>query len=95
MSRGGQRVRRLAGLQRDDWHRRLARPHGDIRPHWFIDSGKLASDASPGNAGSHGARVPFAVTIQDKAHPITKGLPATWMHQGDELYGSCGGPGAT
>ncbi len=62
-------------------------------PYWFIDGGKLLSDPSPGNAGSHGARVPFAVTIQDQAHPITKGLPATWMHQGDELYAKLRGPG--
>ncbi len=62
-------------------------------PYWFIDGGKLLSDPSPGNAGSHGARLPFAVTIQDNAHPITKGLPATWMHQGDELYAKLRGPG--
>ncbi len=26
-------------------------------------------------------------------HPITKGLPAAWMHQNDELYAQLRGPG--
>ena len=62
-------------------------------PLWFLKDGKLASDETPGNAGTHGRRVPFAVTVRDAAHPITKGLPARWMHQGDELYAHLRGPG--
>ncbi|HEX7137480.1 MAG TPA: ThuA domain-containing protein [Vicinamibacterales bacterium] len=62
-------------------------------PHWFVKNGVLASDNSPGPAGSHGARLPFSVTLRDSNHPITKGLPASWMHQGDELYASLRGPG--
>lgn len=62
-------------------------------PLWFFKDGKLASDDKPGRAGAHGNRVPFAVTIQDPNHPITKGLPHIWMHQGDELYNSLRGPG--
>ena len=38
-------------------------------------------------------RVPFAVTVRDASHPITRGLPAVWMHQGDELYARLRGPG--
>jgi type 1 glutamine amidotransferase len=56
-------------------------------------NGALKSDAGPGPAGSHGARTPFAITVQDSNHPITRGLPKTWMHQGDELYASLRGPG--
>jgi type 1 glutamine amidotransferase len=37
--------------------------------------------------------VPFQVTVRDASHPITKGLPAVWMHQGDELYARLRGPG--
>jgi type 1 glutamine amidotransferase len=37
--------------------------------------------------------VPFAITVLDTNHPITKGLPRVWMHQGDELYNSLRGPG--
>ncbi len=44
-------------------------------------------------AGSHGRRVPFQVTVRDASHPITKGLPTVWMHQGDELYARLRGPG--
>jgi uncharacterized protein len=62
-------------------------------PRWYMKSGALTSDPGPGNAGSHGARQPFAVTVQNQNHPITRGLPATWMHQGDELYASMRGPG--
>jgi type 1 glutamine amidotransferase len=62
-------------------------------PRWFVASGKLVSDASPGAAGSHGTRLPFALTVVEPNHPITRGLPKSWMHQGDELYASLRGPG--
>jgi len=62
-------------------------------PRWFVKDGKLTSDPSPGPAGSHGRRVPYIVTTQNATHPITRGLPKTWMHQGDELYASLRGPG--
>jgi len=62
-------------------------------PFWFIKDGKLTSDVTPGSAGSHGQRLPFAVTVRDPNHPITRGLPASWMHQGDELYAKLRGPG--
>ena len=62
-------------------------------PHWFVRDGKLASDPAPGRAGSHGRRTPFLVTVRDGSHPILKGLPTTWMHQGDELYARLRGPG--
>lgn len=60
---------------------------------WFFKDGKLASDNSPGNAGAHGARQPYQITLRDTNHPITKGLPKVWMHQGDELYTNLRGPG--
>ncbi len=62
-------------------------------PLWFLQNGKLVSDSSPGPAGSHGARLPFQVTARDQQHPILKGLPPVWMHQGDELYATLRGPG--
>jgi hypothetical protein len=61
-------------------------------PFWYLKDGKLVSDNSPGPAGSHGRRVPFQINMRQQ-HPITKGLPATWMHQGDELYARLRGPG--
>ena len=62
-------------------------------PYWFYRDGKLVSDASPGPAGSHGARLPFQVTTREPESPIMKGLPKVWMHQGDELYATLRGPG--
>jgi type 1 glutamine amidotransferase len=62
-------------------------------PYWFVRDGKLTSDTAAGPAGSHGRRVPFQVTVRDRSHPITKGLPPAWMHQGDELYARLRGPG--
>ena len=62
-------------------------------PLWFFKDGKLTSDTTPGRAGSHGQRLPFKVTVRDPNHPITRGLPAVWMHQGDELYATLRGPG--
>jgi uncharacterized protein len=61
-------------------------------PLWYYKDGKLVSDTSPGRAGSHGRRTPFLVTLREN-HPITNGLPKTWMHQGDELYATLRGPG--
>ena len=62
-------------------------------PFWFMKDGRLVSDNTAGPAGSHGIRVPFAITVRAPQHPIMKGLPATWMHQGDELYARLRGPG--
>jgi type 1 glutamine amidotransferase len=36
--------------------------------------------------GNHGKRHEFSVTIRKHDHPITKGLPAEFMHSNDELY---------
>jgi type 1 glutamine amidotransferase len=66
---------------------------GTAGPYWFYRDGKLVSDSSPGPAGSHGARLPFQVTAREPEHPILKGLPKVWMHQGDELYATLRGPG--
>jgi hypothetical protein len=62
-------------------------------PYWYFSDERLIADSSPGPSGSHGQRVPFAVTVRDAAHPITKGLPRGWMHGDDELYAHLRGPG--
>ncbi len=62
-------------------------------PYWYFRDGKLVSDPAPGNAGNHGARTPFPVVIRNAQHPVTKGLPAQWMHASDELYSKMRGPG--
>jgi hypothetical protein len=62
-------------------------------PYWYVKDGKLTSDSTPGQAGMHGARLPYQVVAQHPEHPILKGLPAAWMHVPDELYGRLRGPG--
>jgi type 1 glutamine amidotransferase len=62
-------------------------------PMWYFQDGKLTSDPTPGDAGAHGARLPFQVTAREPQHPILRGLPPVWMHAADELYGTLRGPG--
>jgi len=54
--------------------------------------GKMSLDTPERNCGNHGQRLPFLVTVRDPKNPITKGLPSTWMHAGDELYDTLCGP---
>jgi type 1 glutamine amidotransferase len=62
-------------------------------PYWYFKDDKLTSDPTPGAAGNHGARTPFLIVMRDSKHPISKGLPAKWMHAPDELYSKMRGPG--
>jgi type 1 glutamine amidotransferase len=61
-------------------------------PFWYFKDGKLVSENTPGDAGSHGRRIPYQLTVRAD-HPITNGLPKTWMHHDDELYARLRGPG--
>jgi len=61
-------------------------------PYAYFKDGKEVRDYSPGQAGSHGKQHEFVVTVRDKKHPITKGLPYSWTHAKDELYDSMRGP---
>jgi uncharacterized protein len=62
-------------------------------PHWYWQDGKMVADTTPGPAGQHGARLPFAITVRDAEHPIMRGLPPVWLHANDELYSGLRGPG--
>lgn len=59
---------------------------------WKEDVGQFVRDRSPGKGGAHGKRVPFAVVVRDREHPITKGLPGSFMQTADELYAKLRGP---
>jgi type 1 glutamine amidotransferase len=59
---------------------------------YFDDNGKLIRDPRPGRGGSHGPQHEFVVKIRNKKHPITRGMPLTWLHAKDELYDSLRGP---
>ncbi len=54
--------------------------------------GRLVTDSRPGKGGHHGKRHSYQLTTRDPRHPITRGLPASWMHNMDELYDSLRGP---
>ena len=63
-------------------------------PYIFLDdSGKTVRDDSPGKGGDHGPQHEYQIVIRDKDHPITQGLPGSFMHSKDELYQRLRGPG--
>jgi type 1 glutamine amidotransferase len=61
-------------------------------PYVRYRDGKIVRDALPGNGGSHGTQHPFVVVVRDAKHPITAGLPSSWLHAADELYDRLRGP---
>lgn len=62
-------------------------------PYVYIDrDGKVVRDTKPGPCGTHGPLNDFLVTIRDREHPVTKGLPDFWMHASDECYSLLRGP---
>jgi len=61
-------------------------------PYVYFKDGKHVTDTRPGPSGSHGARIPFQIVSRAPEHPIMRGLPASWMHAGDELYATLRGP---
>lgn len=63
-------------------------------PYLRFREGKIIRDPKAGPGGHHGKRHPFQILIRNSNHPITKGLPAAWMHVTDELYDSLRGPAA-
>ena len=52
----------------------------------------LVPPGTGGGGGTHGKYFSFPVETVDTEHPITKGLPAKWMHAPDELYATLRGP---
>ena len=59
---------------------------------YLDDAGKLVRNTDKGPGGHHGAQHPFTVIVRDAEHPITKGMPAQWLHANDELYDFLRGP---
>ena len=45
-----------------------------------------------GPGAGHGAPHAFKIAIRNADHPITRGMPAEWMHAKDELYHGQRGP---
>ena len=61
-------------------------------PYVRYRDGKIVRDETPGGGGSHGTQHPFVVVVRDSKHPITAGLPGSWLHAADELYDRLRGP---
>jgi type 1 glutamine amidotransferase len=61
-------------------------------PYVYYKNNKLVKDTSAGNGGSHGKRREFLVRTRITDHPITRDLPAAWLHGTDELYSQLRGP---
>lgn len=62
-------------------------------PYVYYDSeGKLVRDNSPGSAGAHGAKNNFTIHLTDESHPITAGMPKSWISAKDECYARLRGP---
>lgn len=63
-------------------------------PSIFMKHGQIVYDAeTPGMAGSHGFQHEFVLHCGNPDHPVTKGLPTSWLHAQDELYDRMRGPG--
>lgn len=58
---------------------------------YFDEQGNEIRDTGQGNAGAHGTKHEFQITARTP-HPITQGMPTTWMHTKDECYGNLRGP---
>jgi uncharacterized protein len=64
-------------------------------PIWFYHEGNMAFDGDtqgPAGKAPHPDQ-PYAVTIRNTEHPVTKGVPLVWMHSADTLAGDLRGPG--
>jgi type 1 glutamine amidotransferase len=45
-----------------------------------------------GGWGGRSEKWEFPVVVRDREHPVTKGMPAEWLHAQDELYDQLRGP---
>jgi uncharacterized protein len=61
-------------------------------PYVYYKGNNLVTDTTAGIGGSHGKRREYVVRTRITDHPITKGLPAKWLHGNDELYSQLRGP---
>jgi len=59
---------------------------------YYNAQGELVRDNSPGSAGAHGSKNSFTINIRNKNHPITAGMPDTWVSAKDECYARLRGP---
>ena len=57
------------------------------------ENGKIVrTPKGKGPGAGHGPQHEYKVKIRDPEHPVTKGMPAEWLHAKDELYHGQRGP---
>ncbi|MDR0349295.1 MAG: ThuA domain-containing protein [Tannerella sp.] len=61
-------------------------------PYLYWKDGNIVKDNAAGAGGSHGSQHEYVLNCRNPEHPVTKGLPAKWLHAGDELYDRMRGP---
>ena len=61
-------------------------------PYLYWENGKVVTNNEAGKGGHHPKAIEFNVDIRNAEHPITKGLPSSWLHTKDELYSLLRGP---
>lgn len=59
---------------------------------YYDNNGQVVRDTSPGTGGNHGPQHEFEIVMREP-HPITDGLPSSFLHARDELYEKLRGPG--
>jgi type 1 glutamine amidotransferase len=59
----------------------------------FDNEGKeVRIPSGKGDGSGHRYSGLFTITLRDREHPITKGMPDEWLHNNDELYDNMRGP---
>lgn len=59
---------------------------------YYTKEGELVRDTTAGPGGNHGPQHEYQITLREKNHPITQGMPEVWLHTQDELYEKLRGP---
>lgn len=61
-------------------------------PYVYWEKGEIVRNDTIGSGGHHGEQTPVLVEARNPDHPVLKGLPTSWVHAKDELYGNLRGP---
>lgn len=61
-------------------------------PYLRLREGTWTKDMTEGKGGAHGKRHEFVVDISELDHPVTSGIPQSFLHAEDELYDRLRGP---
>lgn len=62
------------------------------RIHFNEEGQQVRVPKGEGPGASHGKQHEFSIRVRDTSHPVTKGMPAEWLHVKDELYHGQRGP---